>query len=135
MIFSVIFWWSSNLGIWSPFIIFSGTYKQYIHVGRKLIYVPGSILLDDAWGVQRGGLVWVDRDYHGPYVSLKEVRNQISDQKDQCYTIKKFVFFNYEFNIWIIKICGVSIFMNFNLSTNFNIPINELLVVFIQKTY
>lgn len=79
-------------------MIFSGTYKQYVHVGRELIYVPGSILLDDAWGVQRGGLVWVDRDYHGPYVSLKEVRNQIRDQKDQCYTIKKFVFFNYEFN-------------------------------------
>lgn len=73
MIFSVVFCWPSNLGIWSPFIIFSGTYKQYVHVGRKFIYVPGSVLLDDAWGVQRGGLVWVDRDYHGPYVSLKAV--------------------------------------------------------------
>lgn len=70
-------------------MIFSGTYKQYVHVGRELIYVPGSILLDDAWGVQRGGLVWVDRDYHGPYVSLKDVRNQISDQKDQCYVQSK----------------------------------------------
>lgn len=79
-------------------MIFAGIHKQYIHVGREFIYVPGSVLLDDAWGVQRGGLVRVDRDYHGPYVSLKEVRNQISDQKDQCYTIKKFVLFNNEFN-------------------------------------
>lgn len=83
MIFFVLFFWTSSLGIWSDLIRFAGTRKQYVHVWRELIYVPGSVLLDDAWGVQRGGLVWVDRDYHGPYVSLKEARNQISDQRDQ----------------------------------------------------
>lgn len=50
---------------------------------RELIYVPGSVLLDDAWGVQRGGLVWVDRDHHGPNVCLIELRNRISDQRYQ----------------------------------------------------